>query len=79
MDGLLSRPCEDIFKKTIYSNEIQENYTTRNHNRLCKSYRDMVKSDPVINVKSNHTYPLPSNNFTYSKCYSFNYDISTMD
>ena len=40
MHGLLSRPCElqDIFKKTIYSNEIQENYTTQNHKRLCKSY-----------------------------------------
>ena len=41
----------------------------------------MVKSDPVINscASSNHTYQLPSNNFTYNTCYNFNNDISTMD
>jgi hypothetical protein len=42
MPGLLSRPCEDISKKTIYSYEIQENYTTQNHKRLCKSYHELT-------------------------------------
>ena len=33
-------------------------------------YRSMVKSDPVIKscASSNHTYQLPSKNFTYSTC-----------
>ena len=44
-------------------------------------YRSTVKSDPVINscASSNHTYQLPSNNFTLTIHANFNYDISTMD
>ena len=61
LHGLLSRPCEDIFKKTIHSNEIKENYTkshkiTRDCANLITNlpnlqYRGMVKSDPVINAR----------------------------
>ena len=66
--GLLSRLCEDIFKKTIHSNEIKENYTTQNHKRLHVQillpipnlqYRGMVQIQPCDKcTSSNHTYQL---------------------
>ena len=56
LHGLLSRPYEDIFKKTFHSNEVKENYTKSQGTVQILlpipnlQYRGMVKSDSVINA-----------------------------